>query len=81
MALDYQQVLIMTPRNTRQLLNDFSHQSIFNFQQSRMLVRQTQHPHFLPLTLGRADYLTFSRGKPRFNRLGRLTLAAGLLAK
>lgn len=60
MALDYQQVLIMTPRNTRQLLNDFSYQSIFNFQQSRMLVRQTQYPHFLPLTLGRADYLTLA---------------------
>lgn len=56
-ALDYQQGLIMTPRTTRQLLNDFSHQSIFNFQQSRMLVRQTQHPHFLPLILGRAAYL------------------------
>lgn len=25
-----------------------------------MLVRQTQHPHFLPLTLGRADYLTLA---------------------
>ncbi|MBA1392539.1 hypothetical protein EQ500_01275 [Lactobacillus sp. XV13L] len=56
-VLDHQQGLFMVPQSTRQLLNDFSHQSIFDFYQTRLLVRQSLHPRFVPLILGRAAYL------------------------
>ncbi|RHW52000.1 hypothetical protein DS831_01325 [Bombilactobacillus bombi] len=56
-VIDQKQGMLMTSQTTRQLLNDFSHQNIFDFQQSRIMVQNSGHPHFLPLVLGRAVYL------------------------